>query len=232
VLFTIAEDLSKMQVSANVDEADISQVGTGQDVKFTVDAYPGQDFHGVVEQIRINPVTQQNVVTYSVIIDVDNSGGKLLPGMTATVNILSASKQGVMKVPTSALRFTPPDDLLPGAGGQTGSSRSGSAAGGNGAGRSRDTTKKRTQSDRGIIYVKSKDPKVPITAIHVTTGLSDGASTEITSSNPAITVGDSVVIGAYNPNASGGSSSGGSQNRQPGASPLGGAGGGGGGRRF
>ncbi len=229
VIFTIAEDLSKMQVSANVDEADISQVSEGQDVKFTVDAYPGQEFHGIVMQIRINPITQQNVVTYSVIINVDNGTGKLLPGMTATVGIISAAKQGVLKVPAAALRFTPPPDLL---GGTTASSdqttKSGSSGQrGSGGGRSKDTSKRAAAtSTKATIYVKSKDLKVPIAPVQITTGLSDGSTTEIVSSNPPIAPGDSVVIGAYNGSSSGTAA----PAKQPGASPLGGAGGGA--RRF
>ncbi|HTR82601.1 MAG TPA: efflux RND transporter periplasmic adaptor subunit [Bacteroidota bacterium] len=112
VLFTIANDLSKMQVQADVDEADIGKVKVGQEVTFTVDAYAEQTFHGVVSQIRLAPVTVQNVVNYTVIIDVPNPDLKLMPGMTATVTILVAKKDGVLKVPTIALRFQPPQDLV------------------------------------------------------------------------------------------------------------------------
>lgn len=228
VIFTIAEDLSKMQVSANVDEADISQVVEGQDVKFTVDAYPGQEFTGKVFQIRINPITAQNVVTYSVIINVDNGNGKLLPGMTATVGIISSAKEGVVKVPAAALRFTPPADM-PGviATNTSGSTQKGAGArtGGSGSGGSGKPkgTRPAGASDKATIYVKNNDLKVPIKPVQVTTGLSDGATTEILTSNPAISAGDSVVIGAYS--NSGGAAS--STTNQPGASPLGG-----GGRRF
>jgi HlyD family secretion protein len=110
-LFLIAQDLSSMQVAANVDEADIGQVIEGQTVRYTVDAYPGQEFDGTVQQIRINPVTTQNVVTYTVIILTANPGGKLLPGMTATVSIVSASRDNVLKIPSAALRFVPPEEL-------------------------------------------------------------------------------------------------------------------------
>jgi HlyD family secretion protein len=229
VIFTIAEDLSKMQVSANVDEADISQVVEGQDVKFTIDAYPGQEFHGTVLQIRINPITAQNVVTYSVIISVDNGSGKLLPGMTATVGIISAAKQGVVKVPTSALRFTPPADLT-GTVATTdqakGGGRSGGGSGGAGTGKSHDHSKSGVTSDKATLYIKSKDPKQQITPVQVTTGLSDGATTEILLSDPALTPGDSIVIGAYSNSTSSTTPAA----KQPGAAPLGGAGGGG--RRF
>ena len=110
-LFVIAQDLSSMQVAASVDEADIGQVVGGEQVHFTVDAYPGQEFDGTVQQIRINPVTTQNVVTYTVIILTDNPGGKLLPGMTATVTIINASRENVLKIPSAALRFVPPEEL-------------------------------------------------------------------------------------------------------------------------
>jgi HlyD family secretion protein len=111
-LFTIAQDLRKMQVQASVDEADIGSVQVGQPVTFRVDAYPEQAFKGVVSQIRLAPVITQNVVTYTVIIDVDNADLKLMPGMTATVSIEVASKDDVLRVPVQAIRFTPPPDVL------------------------------------------------------------------------------------------------------------------------
>jgi HlyD family secretion protein len=108
-LFTIANDMRKMQVQASVDEADIGNVTIGQDVTFRVDAYPDREFHGSVSQVRLAPVVTQNVVTYSVIIDVNNPDMKLMPGMTATVSIEVASREGVLRVPLLAVRFTPPD---------------------------------------------------------------------------------------------------------------------------
>ena len=91
-LFTIARDLTKMQVDTNVDEADVGRVALGQDVEFSVDAYPDRIFHGKVSQIRIAPITVQNVVTYDVVITVDNGDLKLKPGMTANVSIIVANK--------------------------------------------------------------------------------------------------------------------------------------------
>ena len=108
-LFTIANDLSKMQVTASVDEADIGQVKIGQQVTFRVDAYAEDEFVGTVSQIRLAPVIAQNVVTYNVIIDVDNPGQKLMPGMTATCSIQVARRDNVLRVPLGALRFTPAD---------------------------------------------------------------------------------------------------------------------------
>ncbi len=106
-LFNIAQDLTKMQIDTNVDEADIGNIKVGQDVKFTVDAYPDRTFKGRVWQVRIAPITVQNVVTYDVVIKVDNSSLKLKPGMTANVSIIVAAKKDVLKIPNAALRFRP-----------------------------------------------------------------------------------------------------------------------------
>lgn len=106
-LFEIAADTTKMQVEASVDEADIGQVREGQDVTFTVDSYPDDVFKAKVRQVRKAPVETQNVVSYLVIIDVDNLDGKLLPGMTANVEIVTGAKARVTRVPTNALRFRP-----------------------------------------------------------------------------------------------------------------------------
>ena len=106
-LFEIAADTTKMQVEASVDEADIGQIIEGQDVTFTVDSYPNDIFRAKVRQVRKAPVETQNVVSYLVIIDVDNKDGKLLPGMTANVEIITGAKANVLRVPTNALRFRP-----------------------------------------------------------------------------------------------------------------------------
>lgn len=111
-LFTIAKDLTKMQVNTNVDEADIGQVFLGQEAAFTVDAYPEQTFKGRVSQIRNAPIIVQNVVTYDCIIDVDNKELKLKPGMTANVSLLVSHKDNALKVPNAALRFRPKDDAV------------------------------------------------------------------------------------------------------------------------
>ena len=106
-LFTIAQDLTKMQIDTNIDEADIGKIEKGQKVEFTVDAYPDNTFRGIVDEVRIAPITVSNVVTYDVVIRVDNTGMKLKPGMTANVSIIVASKDKVLKIPNSALRFKP-----------------------------------------------------------------------------------------------------------------------------
>lgn len=104
-LFTIAKDLTKMQIDTNVDEADIGKIKLGQQVDFTVDAYPDTSFKGSVWQVRNAPITSQNVVSYDVVIKVDNKELKLKPGMTANVSIIISSKKDVLKVPNAALRF-------------------------------------------------------------------------------------------------------------------------------
>jgi HlyD family secretion protein len=113
VLFTIAQDLTKMQVETSVDEADIGRIRVEDRATFTVDAFPGQTFAGVVTQIRKAAQVVQNVVTYTVIIGVDNPGERLLPGMTANVKLVYAEKPNVLRVPNAALRFRPAGDTGP-----------------------------------------------------------------------------------------------------------------------
>jgi HlyD family secretion protein len=111
-LYTIANDLQKMQVQATIDESDIGRISVGQEASFTVDAYPEDRFTGTVSQIRLAPVTISNVVNYTVVIDVDNRDLKLMPGMTANVRILVGSARNVVRVPNMALRFQPPTELI------------------------------------------------------------------------------------------------------------------------
>ncbi|MFT6461418.1 MAG: HlyD family secretion protein [Maricaulis maris] len=106
-LFTIAQDLGQVQIDAQVDEADIGQIAEGQPVSFTVDAYQGLELTGVVEQIRLAPQTLSNVVTYTVVVSAANPGQRLLPGMTANMDIITGERTGVLTVPNSALRFRP-----------------------------------------------------------------------------------------------------------------------------
>ena len=108
-LFTIAADTSRMQVEASVDEADIGQVRKGQDVRFTVDSYPDDEFVARVQQIRQSATQSGTAVSYLVILDVDNSDGRLLTGMTANVDIITGSKDDVLRVPVAATRFLPRD---------------------------------------------------------------------------------------------------------------------------
>ena len=105
-LFTVAEDLTKMRIETSVSEADIGKVKEGQDVEYTLDGYPDSIFKGVVTQVRLSPTTESNVVTYTVVIEVENEEGKLLPGMTANVSIITGKKENILTVPNVALKFT------------------------------------------------------------------------------------------------------------------------------
>jgi HlyD family secretion protein len=111
-LFVLAADLTKMQVNANIDEADVGKMRPGQAVTFRVDAYPTETFTGAVEQVRLQPTTVQNVVTYQTVIQVPNLELKLKPGMTATVNIEVARKNNVLRIPTAATRFRPSEEMF------------------------------------------------------------------------------------------------------------------------
>ncbi len=111
-LFTIAKDLTNMQVVADIDEADIGDVADGERVTFTVDAYPDDKFEGVVKQVRQEATTTNNVVTYEVVISAPNTDLKLKPGLTANVTIYTAERKGVLSVPSKALRFTPTKETV------------------------------------------------------------------------------------------------------------------------
>lgn len=138
-LFTIAEDLSKMQIELAVDESDIGQVKAGQAVGFSADAFPDRQFKGVVEQVRLAATTANNVVTYPVIVTVDNSDGTLLPGLTVNAEIEVSKRANVLKLGNAALRFKPSDgsplaDLQPAGPGQQAQSGDRGAGSGNMAG--------------------------------------------------------------------------------------------------
>jgi HlyD family secretion protein len=110
-LFVLAADLTKMQVVANLDESDVGRIRPSQQVNFRVDAYPTDEFHGLVSQVRLNPLVQQNVVTYATVIDVPNNELKLKPGMTANVNIEIARRTNALRIPNAALRFRPTPEM-------------------------------------------------------------------------------------------------------------------------
>jgi HlyD family secretion protein len=112
VLFIIAADLTKMQVNANIDEADVGRIRPDQNVTFRVDAYPGEEFQGMVAQIRLQPVVVQNVTTYATIINVPNPGLKLKPGMTANLRVQIARRPDVLRIPNAALRFRPSNEMF------------------------------------------------------------------------------------------------------------------------
>jgi HlyD family secretion protein len=111
-LFTIANDLTQMRVIADVDEADIGQVEEGQNVKFTVDAYPNDVFEGKVTQVRLEAVVTSNVVTYEVVISAYNPDLKLKPGLTANVTVYTLERPDVLTIPAKALRFVPDENIL------------------------------------------------------------------------------------------------------------------------
>ncbi len=137
-LFTIAKDLTKMQVQADVDQSDIGQIKAGEPARFTVDAYPDQEFRGQISQVRLNATVTQNVITYPVIIEVPNPEGKLRPSMTANVTIEVATVPNVLRVPNAALRFRPETvdgQQTPGRGQRAGKDQT-TPGGGAGAGQS------------------------------------------------------------------------------------------------
>ena len=127
-LFTIAEDLSKMKIELAVDESDIGQVKAGQAVSFTADAFPDRQFKGVVEQVRLSATTTNNVVTYPVVVTVDNTDGTLLPGLTVNAEIEVSKRDGVLKVANAALRYKPADEAT--ATGQQAAAQRGGGSGG------------------------------------------------------------------------------------------------------
>ena len=184
VIFTIANDLSKMQIDANVAEADVGGVAVDQDVDFTVDAFPTRTFQGKVVQVRNAPITVQNVVTYDTVIGVSNPDQKLKPGMTANVSIVAAHRDDTLKIPNSALRFRMPDQTPSAAPKRDPSSNArapGNKPGGNRAERRVERT----------VYVLASGASKP-TAVTIKTGISDGVTTEVLE---GLKEGDLVVIG-------------------------------------
>jgi HlyD family secretion protein len=228
VLYVIAQDLTKMQVAADVDEADIGQVAENQDVMFSVDAYPGEKFTGTVHQVRINPITTSNVVTYAVIINTDNPDRKLLPGMTATVNIINASRTNVMRVPISATRFVPPPELLAGlppkdTAGRAARKQKWAGDSSHHGGTNRDNP---DRPQIATVYLKSDTAKgSQMKSVKVVLGLSDANYTEVLSSTPPLHAGDSIIVAAFSMSPASGASSSSPLNSRPGQQ-------GGGGRRF
>ena len=202
-LFLIANDLGKMEIDALVSEADIGGLVTNQNVTFIVDAYPNRTFRGKVGQIRYGPVTNQNVVCYDAVIEVNNADLKLLPGMTANVSIITAEREDALTIPNAALRFRPPEVVASESITNTaarlasGNAQSNAAAGGgsqgsrrgpaNGQGGFRDRTVSRT------VYVlddsKDSDHREP-KPVKIKTGINDGFSTEVIE---GLKEGDQVV---------------------------------------
>jgi HlyD family secretion protein len=170
VIFQIANDLTKMQIDSNVAEADVGAVEVGQDVDFTVDAFPTRTFHGKVVQVRNAPITVQNVVTYDTVIGVDNKDLKLKPGMTANVSIIIAHKDNVLQLKNAALRFRPPEAATAAAPSQP---RPASSSGGQSQ---RPTGGARERKPERTVYTLSFGRPKPA---QIKTGISDGIVTEV-----------------------------------------------------
>ena len=165
VIFTIANDLTKMQIDANVAEADVGAVTVNQNVDFSVDAFPSRTFHGKVVQVRNAPITVQNVVTYDTVIGVSNADLKLKPGMTANVSIIIAHKDDVLKISNAALRYRPanaPTPERPASGQNRGGAGGGGSVGPRATGRT--------------VYVLRGGNAEPV---QIKTGISDGTTTEV-----------------------------------------------------
>ena len=202
-LFLIANDLSQMQILASVSEGDIGAIKQGQQVRFTVQPYPNQSFTGTVRQVRLQSTTQDNVVNYTAVVGVGNPDGKLLPGMTATVQFLTGSANDVLTVPNAALRFRPTAEQMAtvagggrrAAGGDSSATRTvadsarfrarRSAAGSGSASGTR-------TGSGGTLW--SVDASGKLKAIRVRTGLSDGQKTEVQGRDLA--AGTQVIVGA------------------------------------
>jgi HlyD family secretion protein len=202
-----------MQVIANIDQADIGLVEQAKSVKFAVDAFPDKEFSGQIQQLRLNPVSTQNVVTYNVVIDVSNPEQKLKPGMTANLTITIDERNNVLKIPNAALRFFPQDAQRSG-GGQR-ATGAGRTRGGNGGQQANNTDTATTggqgaaQSGNGrernfapptapvlsgqtrVVWVLGQDKKLERRRIAI--GLTDGVSTELLSGE--LKEGDLVVTG-------------------------------------
>jgi HlyD family secretion protein len=253
-LFSIAQDLTKMQVQADVDQSDIGRVAVGQLARFTVDAYPDEEFRGRIAQIRLNASVNQNVVSYPVIIEVPNPDEKLRPKMTANVTIDVAQVRDVLRIPNAALRFKPPEDEK--AKKSTTATTSTTAGGGAGAPPSSsssapDNTARQAwrmgQHGRGAagaagalgalgpvpqkpkrpstIYILDPDNK--LRPVDIRTGISDGRYTQVV--DGAVKEGDQVIIGTATSKVEGPSAFGGAGQGGPGGG-RGGPGGGGAGR--
>ena len=225
-LFTIAQDLTKMQVQADVDQSDIGRIQVSQVARFTVDAYPEEEFRGKIKEIRLNASVTQNVVSYPVIIEVANPEERLRPKMTANVTIDVAQVRAVLRIPNAALRFRPETPSTtstaaptqpggPAAGGfptGVGGGRRGGAGGG-GFGGAAAGMPRRMQKKAQTVYVLGADSKLK--PVEVKTGITDGHYTQVLSGD--LHEGDKVIIGMQTSKVQ--------SAPPPGASP-------GGGRRF
>ena len=218
-LFVIANDLSRMQILASVDESDIGKIVAGQPVTFTVQSFPERQFTGTVEQVRLNSTTLNNVVSYTAVVSVENKDGKLLPGMTASVKLVTASADSVLTVPSTALRFTPPEGAKKTASApQSGPRRDSTAApsgtaggppaggfpgggfGGPGGANAPRRPRPAGTQPGSMATLWTVDAGGVLTPHRVRIGISDGQKTQITSRD--LKENANVVIGATQPGAS------------------------------
>ncbi|HEV7992043.1 MAG TPA: efflux RND transporter periplasmic adaptor subunit [Gemmatimonadaceae bacterium] len=219
-LYLIAQDLKQMQILAAVDESDIGSIKQGQAVQFTVQAFPNRNFVGSVDEVRLQSKLQDNVVSYTVVVKVDNSNMQLLPGMTATVSFITGSATNVLTVPNAALRYRPSAEELQAAGlpptfgqdttrrrgaGATTGAAGGAAAGGAGGGGAgaggfgggqggTGGARRRAGGVGGPGTLWTLDAKKKLKPIRVRTGLSDGQRTQVT--GDSVAVGMQVIIGS------------------------------------
>lgn len=217
VLFQIANDLAKMQIDANVSEADVGGILEGQSVNFTVDAFPYRTFHGQVVQVRNAPTTVQNVVTYDAVIGVNNADLKLKPGMTANVSIIIADRTNSLTIPNSALRFRMPE-AKPVATGTNAAARAARNNGGGGSGGgSPGGPRPRGEKNQRTVFIlpaetgnKSDDRAAKPKPVQIKIGITDGIVTELVE---GLNEGDRIVTGLAQPTANAGA---------PAANPFGG----------
>jgi HlyD family secretion protein len=196
-IFQIANDLTKMQIDANVAEADVGGVVEGQSVEFTVDAYPNRTFQGEVTQVRNSPSTVNNVVTYDTVISVTNADYKLKPGMTANVSIIVAQREDAVKISNVALRFRPPDNAVVLTNAVGGAAQTNAVAG--------SKVQHKGRHDRRTVYLLAGDEGAPVLKpVSVKIGITDGIFTEITD---GLQEGDKVVTGVTQPGAGNSASS-------------------------
>jgi HlyD family secretion protein len=199
-LFLLAKDLRRIQVWASVNEADIGHLRTGQQVSFSVDAFPGTRFKGTIVQMRLNATMVQNVVTYTVVVSTDNSDGKLLPYMTANLDFEIDRRENALRVPNAALRWQPaPQQVAPDA--RADFIKTLRAAKGT-ASDSKPAEKAKDNHDRGRVWVEDGQFVRPV---KVRIGLSDGTMTEITGGDLADNT--PVVVGETHENNTGGGTS-------------------------
>lgn len=200
-LFTIAEDLTRMRLTCDVSEADIGQVKVGQTVLFSVDSYPEKQFTGRVAQIRLSPKITNNVVTYPVVVEVENNEGLLLPGMTAEVHIQVAKAEDVLRIPASALRFRPEMlGLAVGGNRANGNAPAQRREPGRGSNRGGPSSRREprpagggTEDKLATVYLPGEKPSDPLRPVRFMPGLTDGQYVEVRGGE--LVEGQQVVVG-------------------------------------